>query len=163
MSSNPKKTYTVPAERQDMILQYIKARGSGQIKELAEFVGASEATVRRDLDELDHMGKVERTHGGAVSNRFGTSFERQHEDKLNLMQEEKLRIAQAAASYIKEGDTVFIDSGTTTYFMKNCLSDIPNLTVFTYDLIIAYALELHPTSNLFVTGGQRRPGYNNVL
>jgi len=157
------KKYTVPAERQDQILQYIKTRGSGQIKNLAELVGVSEATVRRDLDELDHMGKLERTHGGAVLSGFGASFERQHEEKLNLMQDEKQRIALKAASYIHEGDAVFIDSGTTVYYLKNALREIPNLTVFTYDLIIANTLELHSTSTLIVTGGVRRQGYNYTL
>ena len=163
MSTEHKKSYAVPAERQEQILQYIKARGSGQIKNLAEWVGASEATVRRDLDELDRAGKIERTHGGAVLTRFGTSFERQHEEKVSLMQEEKQRIARQAAGYIREGDTVFVDSGTTTYCLKNALQDIPNLTVFTYDLIIAHTLELHPTSSLIVTGGIRRPGFHSVL
>ena len=163
MSSEHKKSYTVPAERQEQILQYIKARGSGQIKNLAEWVGASEATVRRDLDELDRAGKIERTHGGAVLTKSGASFERRHEEKLILMQTEKQRIARKAADYIHEGDTVFIDSGTTTYGLKNLLQDIPQLTIFTYDLIVAQTLELHPTSTLIVTGGIRRPGFNNVL
>lgn len=157
------KKYTVPAERQEQILQYIKTRGSWQIKNLAEWVGVSEATVRRDLDELDRMGKLERTHGGAILSSFGTSFERQHEEKLSLMQDEKQRIALKAASYIHEGDAVFIDSGTTVYYLKNALRDIPNLTVFTYDLIIANTLELHSTSTLIVTGGVRRQGYNYSL
>lgn len=161
--SGKEKKYTVPAERQEQILQYIKTRGSGQIKSLAELVGVSEATVRRDLDELDHMGKLERTHGGAVLSGFGTSFERRHEEKLSLMQDEKQRIALHAASFIHEGDAVFIDSGTTVYYLKSALRDIPNLTVFTYDLIIANTLELHSTSSLIVTGGVRRQGYNYAL
>lgn len=144
-------------------MQYIKSKGCGDIKELSNLVGASESTVRRDLDELARSGRLERTHGGAVLKYFGAAFERQHEEKLNLMKEEKQRIAAKAASYICEGDTVFIDSGTTVYFLKNVLSEIPNLTVFTYDLIIANTLELHSTSNLIVTGGIRRQGYNNAL
>ncbi len=158
-----KRNYAVPAERQEMIVQYIRANGSAQIHALGEWLGVSDATIRRDLDDLDQVGKLERTHGGAICSRCGTAFERRHDEKMHIMQEEKRRIAQRAASDIREGDTIFLDSGTTTYFLGTFLRDIPNLTVFTYDLFIAYSLELHPTSSLVVTGGVRRQGYPNVL
>lgn len=163
ITSDSKKCNTLPIERQDSILQYIRTHGSAQIKELSVLMGVSEATIRRDLDELDHSGKVERTHGGAICNHNGTSFERKHEEKMSIMEEEKRRIAQAAASFVSEGDTIFLDSGTTTFLLGTLLSDIPNLTIITYDIIIAYSLALHPTSTLIVTGGVRRSGYNNVL
>lgn len=62
-----------------------------------------------------------------------------------------------------EGDTILLDSGTTTYYLASELSEIPNLTVITYDLFIGGNLALHPTSTMIVTGGIRRQGYNNVL
>lgn len=146
-----------------MILSYIQTNGSGQITGLAEWLGVSEATIRRDLDELDDKGRLERTRGGALSNRAGTSFEHRQEEKLSLMQAEKRRIAHCAAGFIRPGDTVFLDSGTTTYFLSLLLSAIPNLTVISYDLVIAHTAELHATSQMIVTGGIRRQGYNNVL
>ncbi len=153
----------VPAERQEKILQYIRQHGSGQIRALSEWLEVSEATVRRDLDDLHHAGYIERTHGGAIYNRAGTSFERQYEEKLTLMEAEKRRIAGAAAALLSPGDTLFLDSGTTSYYLGCALSGIPHLTVFTYDLMVAYSIALHPSSQLIVSGGIRRPGYNNVL
>ena len=159
---NVKVNY-VPAERQEMIVQYVKQHGSAQIKPLSDWLDVSEATVRRDLDELSASGYLERTHGGAISRKSGTSFERQYDEKLTLMEPEKRKIAQAALQFIEPGDTLFLDSGTTCYYLGCALEDIPNLTVFTYDLMNAYSASLHMTSTLILSGGIRRPAFNNVL
>ena len=42
----------IPAQRQQQILDYIKKNQGANIKELASHLGVSEATVRRDLDNL---------------------------------------------------------------------------------------------------------------
>ena len=115
-------------------------------------------------DSLDTQGLLVRTHGGAVRKNDNTSsFEWQHNEKLTIMLHEKKQIAKLAASFVHEGDTILLDSGTTTYYLASELSDIPNLTVITYDLFIGGNLALHPTSTMIVTGGIRRQGYNNCL
>ena len=153
----------VPAERQEKILQYIEAHGSGQISALSKWMDVSEATIRRDLDFLHQAGNLERTHGGAVCTRSGSAYERQYEERLTLMEAEKRHIVSATLEQISPGDTIFLDSGTTCYYLGCALSKIPNLTVFTYDLMVAYYASLHPTSELIVTGGVRRHGFSNVL
>lgn len=158
------KTSIIPAGRHQKIVEYMKEHGSAQIKELADYLEVSDATVRRDLDELDAQGVLVRTHGGAVrKNDETSSFERQHKEKMMIMLDEKKRIAKSAASLIQEGETILLDSGTTSYYLANELADIPNLTVITYDLFIGGNITLHPTSTMIVTGGIRRQGYNNVL
>lgn len=152
-----------PAGRQQRILEYAQEKGSVQIKELTSYLGVSEATIRRDLDELDAQGLLERTHGGAVIKNSTTSFERQQQEKMKIMSEEKKRIARKAASFIRPGETIVLDSGSTTYYLASLLSDIPDLTIITYDLFIASNIILHPTSTMVVTGGVRRKGFNNVL
>lgn len=153
----------VPAERHEKIIEYIRQHGSAQIKELSELLGVSDATIRRDLDELHLAGSLERTYGGAIFRRQGTAFERRYEEKLTLMEAEKRGIAEAAVKEISPGDTLFLDSGTTSYFLGRILGRIPDLTVFTYDLMVAYSCELHPSSSVTITGGTRRQGHNNVL
>ena len=154
----------IPAGRQKKILEYVEEHGSVQVKELSEYLGVSEATVRRDLDELDSTELLQRTHGGAIQNTNKTStFEMQYSERIELMQDEKKRIAKKAASFIREGDTILLDTGTTCYYLSNELSEIPNLTIITYDLFIANNMVLHPTSTMIVTGGIRRQGFSNVL
>lgn len=158
------KPTIIPAGRQQKIMEYIKEHGNAQIKELADYLAVSDATVRRDLDDLDAQGLLMRTHGGAMRKNDDTaSFERQHKDKMMIMMHEKKRIAKMAATLIHEGETILLDSGTTSYYLVNEISQIPNLTVITYDLFIGSNLTLHPSSTMIITGGIRRQGYNNVL
>ena len=150
-----RNTY-IPAERQKKMMEYIEANTSAQIHELAEKFHVSEATVRRDLDDLDQQGALRRTHGGAIKVDRSTSYESMYSEKINQMIEEKHRIADFAANLVHPGDTVLIDSGTTTYFIAQALAHHESLTIITNDLYIAYQTPLHPSSILIVTGGVRR-------
>ena len=157
-----KNTY-IPAERQKKMMEYIEANTSAQIHELAEKFHVSEATVRRDLDDLDQQGALKRTHGGAIKVDRSTAYESMYSEKIGQMLEEKHRIASSAAQMVHAGDTVLIDSGTTTFFIAQALSHHENLTIITNDLYIAYQTPLHPSSTLIVTGGTRRQGRQELV
>lgn len=157
-----KNTY-IPAERQKKMMEYIEANTSAQIHELAEKFHVSEATVRRDLDDLDQQGALKRTHGGAIKVDRSTAYESMYSEKIGQMLEEKHRIANSAAQMVHTGDTVLIDSGTTTFFIAQALSHHENLTIITNDLYIAYQTPLHPSSTLIVTGGTRRQGRQELV
>ncbi len=157
-----KNTY-IPAERQKKMMEYIEANTSAQIHELAEKFHVSEATVRRDLDDLDQQGALKRTHGGAIKVDRSTAYESMYSEKIGQMLEEKHRIANSAAQMVHAGDTVLIDSGTTTFFIAQALSHHENLTIITNDLYIAYQTPLHPSSTLIVTGGTRRQGRQELV
>lgn len=153
----------IPAGRQKQILEYINKNESAQIKELSDLFNVSEATIRRDLDEMDAAGHILRTHGGAIMVQHSTSFERIHSEKMKLMLNAKRKVGKRAAALVKDGDTILLDSGTTAYFVAQELADFKDLTVITYDLFIANSVILHPTSMLAVTGGIRRSGYNVLI
>lgn len=155
-------TNAIPAKRQQCIMEYLSEKRSITIREAARLCGVSEATARRDLDEMAHQSLLERTHGGAVLER-GTGLEMVHDEKMKVMIPEKTRIAKAAVKLIKEGDSIFLDSGTTTLLLSGLLQGIPNLTVITYNLDIAYSVKLDKTSALIVTGGIRRDGYGSLV
>lgn len=153
----------IPAERQKKIIEYIEENTSAQIHELSETFHVSEATVRRDLDDLDKQGAIRRTHGGAMKLDRSTSYEHIYSEKITLMGEEKRRIAAKAAGMVHPGDTVIIDSGTTTFFIAQALVNAENLTIITNDLYIANQIPLHPTSTMVVTGGMRRTGRQELV
>lgn len=52
-------------ERHDAILRELKAEGSIRVSELADRLGVSAITIRRDVEALAERGKLVRTHGGA--------------------------------------------------------------------------------------------------
>ena len=138
------RSLQIPAQRQQMILDYIRKQEGANIKELASYLEVSEATVRRDLDNLAEAGEIERTHG----------------TKMELRREEKTRIAKEVAKMVKDGDNVYLGSGTTVYFVAREIASLENLTIITSNLYIAQFLPIHPTSSLIVTGGERRFDYN---
>ena len=53
-------------ERQNEIYKYLQKHGSATVKTLAETFYVSEATLRRDLAEMQRLGLAERSHGGAT-------------------------------------------------------------------------------------------------
>lgn len=154
MSEN---TY-VPVDRQRRILEYINQNRTARLQELALYFHISEATARRDLDELSRQGAIIRTHGGAMRVEKSTAYETLYQERMNQQQPEKERIAIRAAQMVKNGDTVFIDAGTTAFAIAKAISHLERLTIITNDLFTASQLQLKPTSTLMVTGGMRRGG-----
>ena len=55
------------ADRFARILDHVARAGSADVHQLAELLGVSGATVRRDLQTLDEQGLLRRPHGGAVT------------------------------------------------------------------------------------------------
>jgi DeoR family fructose operon transcriptional repressor len=103
----------VPATRRAALYALARQKGIVSVAELAESLGVTEMTIRRDLEILEKKGLLERTHGGAIFNdRIG--LEPMFGQKSSLHQEEKRRIGELAANLIEAGDTVFVNSGSTT-------------------------------------------------
>ena len=53
-------------ERQRVILRVLEEKRAATVAVLCQETGASEATIRRDLNELNRQGKLNKVHGGAV-------------------------------------------------------------------------------------------------
>jgi DeoR family transcriptional regulator, fructose operon transcriptional repressor len=124
-------------QRRDVILEIIESKGFVTLQDLIDEVGASESTVRRDLDHLDRIGQIRRTRGGAAYvGESLTGFE----DRKGRATQEKQQIGRAAAELIESGETILLDGGTTTLEVARNLAG-KNLQVVTNSL---------PTVNLLV-------------
>jgi DeoR family fructose operon transcriptional repressor len=100
------------SERAHAIRQYLFSNGSSQIAAIAEAVGASLPTLRRDLTELEDQGVIVRTHGGArLSDQFEgeVAFEQREAQALGA----KRAIGDIAFEMLQPNSSVFLDSGTT--------------------------------------------------
>jgi DeoR/GlpR family transcriptional regulator of sugar metabolism len=64
-------SWCVPDQRRRMICDYVNSHEWATVRELTEVFGISEATARRDLDDLVRQRRVVRVHGGA--GRAGTA------------------------------------------------------------------------------------------
>jgi DeoR/GlpR family transcriptional regulator of sugar metabolism len=140
-------------ERRNLILKSVEQKGFASLQELSEQFGASESTVRRDLEYLDRIGQVRRTRGGAAyTGESLTAFE----DRRGRATDEKLRIARAAAEMIDTGEAVLLDGGTTTLEVARCLLG-KSLQVVTNSLPIVNLLAAQPQIDLLMIGGFLHP------
>lgn len=141
--------------RRKSILETVNARGFIAVAELCERFSVSPATIRNDLRALEKGGRLERTHGGAISSEKA-AYEPSSEQKEDRQVEEKAAIARLALRHIQPGDVIVLDSGTTTFQLAMLLGAIEKLTVVTCDLRIAAWLERNTGVSIIMAGGPVR-------
>ncbi len=106
----------IPAIRQQTIINLLTEADVIYIDELVKHLDTSFSTLRRDLRELENLGKINLLHGGGVQlNRKSTELSLTA--KLNLNKEAKNKIAQKACSFIQNHDVIFLDPSSTTLQM----------------------------------------------
>ena len=98
-------------ERHNQILSIIKSNRNVTVKELTSLLFVSEATVRRDLSEMQRLGLIERTHGGAVVS--DNAEEISHFVRVIKNAKEKEQIASIALAHLPTFHSVFIDGSST--------------------------------------------------
>ncbi len=141
--------------RRRSLLTLISKRGFATLEDLVASVGASESTIRRDLEALDHAGSIKRTHGGAVCTGEVRSMPAL-DDRAATATAEKRAIGLAAASLVRDGDTVLLDGGTTTLEVARALIGRP-VQVVTNSLPIATLLAANKETDLILIGGYVYP------
>lgn len=141
-------------QRRHRIRAIVEARGGIRLEELAVAVGVSQATVRRDLDELEAEGLVRRVHGGVVAVDRRPA-EPHFEAKAAEAAEEKERIAARAAAMLAPDETVYLDSGSTVLALARLLHGWDRLTVVTNSLPAVIELAGRGP-RLIVIGGEFR-------
>ncbi|MFB8277778.1 DeoR/GlpR family DNA-binding transcription regulator [Nocardia colli] len=143
-------------DRLKQITDAVREAGEIGVAELAERTGASEMTIRRDLETLAAQGVLERYRGGAR-----TLLLRGDEPPFALRagegREAKRRIAIEAAALIADGESVVLDSGTTCLEVARVLEH-RRLTVLPLSLHAVNALTGAPQLTLLVPGGTPRRG-----
>jgi DeoR/GlpR family transcriptional regulator of sugar metabolism len=140
-------------QRREEILQIIEEKGFVSLQELVTKLGASESTVRRDLEYLDGIGQIRRTRGGAAyTGESLTPFE----ERRGQGTTEKEKIGRAVAEMIQPGETILLDGGTTTLEVARCLVG-KRLQVVTNSLPIANLLAQQSSVELILIGGYLYP------
>lgn len=162
------RTSTVPAgeraallaqQRQAFILARLREYGGVRVADLSRDLEVSGMTVRRDLEQLEERGLLEKVHGGATAIPGGTAFEPAFATKARIEQAEKTAIAAAAAERVEAGMAICLSAGTTTYALASRLLDCPRITVVTNSVPVADAFYHggRPDQTIIMTGGVRTP------
>ncbi|MBE7184343.1 MAG: DeoR/GlpR transcriptional regulator [Methylobacterium mesophilicum] len=143
-------------DRLTAIRQHLYSKGFSSVQDISEAVGASHATIRRDLLVLEAEGVVARAHGGArIATSAGVEVAFAVREQENLAA--KRAIADAAFELIEPHSSVFLDAGTTVLQLARRLRlDPMPLSVFTNGLVVAQALTDIPRLNVTVIGGMLR-------
>ena len=150
-----------PAERIQIILDRVEREGDASIADLAEQLGVSEMTVRRDLDRLEREGALRRAHGRAIKGVSG-SYEPPFAVRAERQVAEKLLIAREVAGLLADRETVILDGGSTGVAIARELRD-RELTVCTPSLRVADVLRQALNIRLMITGGIMRRGEESLV
>jgi DeoR family transcriptional regulator, aga operon transcriptional repressor len=134
-----------------MILERVASSGSVDVTDLAQTLGVSGATIRRDLQMLSRDQRLVRTHGGAVAREVTDELPAQV--KATQRHPEKSRIGQAAAELVEDGAVIGMTGGSTAMQLARALARRPNLTIVTNAIDIAAELVGRAGIRLVVIGG----------
>ncbi|MGJ7497442.1 DeoR/GlpR family DNA-binding transcription regulator [Variovorax sp. RT4R15] len=147
MNSNP---------RQINLLDTVRARGAVTVEQLAEMLGVTLQTVRRDVQRLADEGLLTRFHGG-VRVPTSTTENIGYQQRETLNAEGKARIARAVAAQVPNNCSLILNIGTTTEAIAKALLRHTGLRIITNNLNVAAILSDNPHCEVIVAGGSVRP------
>jgi DeoR family transcriptional regulator, fructose operon transcriptional repressor len=145
-------SYLLAVKRKKQIIEFVTQQKMASVLQLAEKFEVHEATIRRDLAEIEKEGHLRRIHGGVVLEEdvlSEPSFSERSTERIK----EKSEIGKLAASFVKKGDNIILDSGTTTLQIARNITHLTNITVITNDINIAGELRNCKGIKVIVTGG----------
>ena len=146
--------------RQRVLRDLLRQHGQLTVKQLSKRLEVSEATIRRDLQELSDTSGLERMHGGVAfsEDREPPVMARRRENSAA-----KMALARRAIEEIYDGATIFIGSGSTMACLAECLSGRSELTVITNAQNVALKLAAEPSISIIMTGGAFRKGEMSLI
>lgn len=152
-------------DRRLKITELIERQGKATVDQLCQVFDVSKSTIRNDLMELDKLGLLQRTHGGAIksSEIRQVGLEPKPEQKRQSQLAEKLAIAKLASDFVSDGDTIAITTGTTTFEFAKQLNKKKNLTIITNDILIVQWLEKFSPHSVYVIGGMIRKNFHYMI
>lgn len=143
-------------QRMSAILSELMDQRAVSVARLCQVTGASEATIRRDLNALARQGKLSKVYGGAVLQEEFHGEEQDMETKRGLFAQEKDRIARYAATLVGDDDIVYLDAGTTVLGMAAHLR--PTKALFVTNNVECACRLTERGMRTYVTGGVLKPG-----
>ena len=136
-------------ERHTKIIEIVSQRKKVEVSELAQILGATPATIRKDLSYLSDKGILNRERGYAVLKSTGDINYRMAFDF-----ETKKRIAHYAASLVKENEMILLESGSLcALFAEEVVAANKNVTFITNSAYIAKYVQKDSDARVILLGG----------
>jgi DeoR/GlpR family transcriptional regulator of sugar metabolism len=113
----------------------------------------SNVTLRKDLDNLEKKGMINRTHGYASLDGADDTGKR-----IAFNYSIKRRIAKAAVQTVEEGETIMLESGSCcALFAEELALSRKNVTIITNSTFIANYICKLPKIKIILLGGYFQP------
>lgn len=142
-------------------MRRVRLSGATSVQELAQQLGVSPSTIRRDLEVLDRDGTLRRVRGGALAS-VDADTDRPFSEVAEVDEQDKEAVAVRAAELVRDGDVVLLDIGTTTMRLAHHLRGRP-ITVITSSLAVFDVLRHDSAVELLLLGGRLRRPYHSLV
>lgn len=143
----------LPASRKAAVVAIVTEAGQVTVQALADRLGVSADTIRRDLDQLDGEGLVKRTRGGAVDPTRMPRMDPSLNTRIQVHPAAKEKIGAIAAGLVTDGDVLIINAGTTALALARHLRQHRGLTIATNNLRLPAEVSAKCLRDLYVFGG----------
>jgi DeoR/GlpR family transcriptional regulator of sugar metabolism len=140
------------SERRRLILERVAEYQSIEAQTLADELGVSVMTIRRDIKRLEQDGFLRQTYGGATVH-ITKSVELGFNSRALQYAAQKRLIGAFAAQLVEPGQMLFLGEGTTTSQFAQFLPPHPHLKVVTASLSHASLLSSRGIA-VIVLGGK---------
>jgi len=135
------------SSRQKEIIRLLEQEKVVSTMNLAEQFEVSVETIRRDLDQLEKQGFLNKIYGGAELRSNGAEPWPSLAIRTDSFQEDKSSIALAAMQYVPDHCTIALDAGSTVGEFCRHLSSRKNMTIICSDI--------HNAALVLASGGNR--------
>lgn len=148
-------------DRRNSIMELARSRGRVMVDDLAEELGVSAHTIRRDINQLCEQSKLRRLHGGAEFIEGTANLPYATRNVLHV--QAKQAIARKVAAMIPDGATLFFSIGTTPAIVAAAIARCEGLTVITNNLNAAMTLAENSDTRIILPGGTLRLPDRDIL
>ena len=140
-------------ERSVRILEILANNNNIKITLLAELLDVSQVTLRKDLDNLEKLGIINRIHGYASLDNADETARR-----MAFCYTIKCRIAEAAARTVKDDETIMLESGSCCAIFAEELAKLrKNVTIITNSIFITEHIRRKTNIKIILLGGHFQP------
>jgi DeoR/GlpR family transcriptional regulator of sugar metabolism len=147
--------------RQGKIMAALETAPSLRVAELAQTLGVSTETIRRDLDQMTSAGLLNRTYGGAVRPLHS---EPTVAERHTMFVTERQRIARATLPLLRDARVLILGSGSTTVHVAHEIAaKLKDLMIITHSFGVAAALSANPTIKTLLLPGEYHAGEGTLL
>ena len=133
------------------IREYLTTNGAVSTKALSDCLGVSVVTVRKDLDEMEQLGFVKRTHGGAMLMEAPKKMDLKTPGVTIPSSIDIL--TDLAKNYVRPGDFIFIGSGRTCLSLAEKIKTVEGISVITNNVSAVNVLKPY-VEDIILLGGE---------